>query len=400
MRTFSLVLSCLVIIIGGCVESVTTDPASQINQPSDPPSDLIVPTNAGEMVAGDSSAGQMIAGQMIADQMIAGQMSAGQMSAGQMSMIICEDELCDALDNDCDGFVDEDALCPCDVDSACYGGPPSTRGIGICQDGDRSCDSTGEIWLECEEWVGPQEERCDDQDNDCDGQIDEGLRNSCGDCAIDDPIELCDDQDNDCDGQVDEGLRNACGDCAAEDPIEVCDDQDNDCDGQVDEGLRNACGVCLEDVIDEICDALDNDCDGLIDEGLRNACGDCGPTPEEVCDLVDNDCDGVVDEQGCLVQDLNLDGDCLTVTCPPRAPYPIACQIDFQGGDPRGCVAYRPPQSSVYLQEGNACGAGRVIGTLTCSNIPGTGLNAMNCPINKTDVSYPQNRNGCADTDD
>jgi hypothetical protein len=143
---------------------------------------------------------------------------------------------------------------------------------------------------------------------------------------------------------------------------------------------------------------VDNDCDGQTDEGVMNACGECGTPPEETCDQMDNDCDGEVDEDVCLVIDLDLDGDCLTVTCPPEAPYPVACQVDFQGNDPRGCVAYDPPSSSVYLQEGNRCGSGRVLGSLTCSLLPGDGLNEMNCPINKQDVSYPRRQQGCAET--
>ena len=57
------------------------------------------------------------------------------------------------------------------------------------------------------------------------------------------------------------------------------------------------------------------------------------------------------------------------MSCPSAAPYPIACQLDFKGGDARGCVAHNSGSSTVYLQEGNACGAGRVVGTLKCSDI-------------------------------
>ena len=210
-----------------------------------------------------------------------------------------------------------------------------------------------------------------------------------------DEEEVCDGEDNDCDGEIDEGVLNPCGACGNL-PLEVCDGEDNDCDGDIDEGLINACGMCGVAPV-ELCDGNDNDCDGEVDEGARNACGFCGALPEEVCDLVDNDCDGVIDEQGCVTAELNFDGDCMTVSCPPEAPYPIACQVDFQGDDSRGCVAHRPGESSVFLKEGRICNAGRVVGNLTCSSIQAGVLDATTCPINKVDAFYPADRGDCPD---
>jgi len=153
----------------------------------------------------------------------------------------------DGLDNDCDGLADE--ACSCEGDIACFTGTAAQRGVGACTDGVVSCYAGSPSSGLCQGEVLPAFEVCDGLDNDCDGQIDI----SPDGCSV-------------------------CGDPVAE----LCDGLDNNCDGFVDEGLRNACGQCLGDAIPEedggatLCDGLDNDCDGFIDEGLVNACGTCG----------------------------------------------------------------------------------------------------------------------------
>ncbi len=166
---------------------------------------------------------------------------------GTCGIIDVPEECGDGLDNNCDGLVDEGCQC-FQGDESCWPGLPSQRGVGTCRDGVRACNNTGEFWLACGGYVLPGVEVCDGLDNDCDGLIDNG-RDGCSVCGTD---------------------------------TETCDGLDNDCDGQIDEFLRNACGQCLEDVAPEeacgitCCDGVDNDCDGLIDEGLVNACGSCG----------------------------------------------------------------------------------------------------------------------------
>jgi hypothetical protein len=70
----------------------------------------------------------------------------------------------------------------------------------------------------------------------------------------------------------------------------------------------------------------------------------------------------------------------------------------MDGNDPRGCVAHAPGSPVVYFQEGDACGAGHVGGTLQCSSQPGAPLSEANCAINKQTKYYPADQSGCPDT--
>ena len=76
-------------------------------------------------------------------------------------------ELCDNIDNDCDGKIDEE------IQRACYTGPAETRNIGICRDGRQVCNA-GQ-WSPCLGDVTPIDEVCDGRDNNCNGQVDEFL---------------------------------------------------------------------------------------------------------------------------------------------------------------------------------------------------------------------------------
>jgi hypothetical protein len=126
------------------------------------------------------------------------------------------------------------------------------------------------------------EERCDGEDNDCDGVIDASEADFDGDgyrvCGGD-----CDDEDKD----VHPGLR------------EICDQKDTDCDG-VEQDYLDEDGdgwtICASDCDDtdplafpsgvETCDEVDNDCNGLVDDidgdgdgrGFCEGAGDCDDT--------------------------------------------------------------------------------------------------------------------------
>jgi hypothetical protein len=281
---------------------------------------------------------------------------------------------CDNGDEDCDGRVDEDCFCHHGETSDCYGGPAGTQGVGVCRAGRARCiqDHVGP----CDGQVLPAPEECNGRDDDCDGQVDEGVTNACGGCG---PVgdEVCNGRDDDCDGQVDEGVTNACGQCG-DVPPEVCNGHDDDCDGQVDEGVQNACGQC-GDVAPEACNGQDDDCDGLVDEGVQNACGGCGPVPDEVCDGEDDDCDGRVDEDV-----TNACGQCGDV--PPEIcdGNDNDCDglIDEDGICDVGCV----PQAEVCNNADDDCDGLVDEGIDLFSNISNCGSCGHRCPPRRSDA--------------
>ena len=194
-------------------------------------------------------------------------------------------------------------------------------------------------------------ESCNGEDDDCDGEIDEGLVNSCGECGPQ-PEEVCNTLDDDCDDRIDEGALNACGGCGPV-PAEICNEIDDDCDGRVDEAVVNACGGCAG-LSEETCNGIDDDCDGRIDnlsgtaEPLHRPCsrdvgacqsglsrcvlGQWGPCDgvlptEEACNSSDDDCDGLVDEDSLacgVAQEVGEVGE---------------CQLGIRRCDPAACAA-------------------------------------------------------------
>ncbi|MFC1769178.1 MopE-related protein, partial [Nanoarchaeota archaeon] len=219
-------------------------------------------------------------------------------------------ESCDGLDNDCDGEIDEE------LNST---GPLCALTSGVCTGKRQKCGG-GSGWLACDASSYPgsyeaDESTCDGLDNDCDGNIDEGLTGS-----------ACPQQDGECVGstEVCQGTAGwkTCGDLVFSqysgdyEPTEVtCDDLDNDCDGATD-----------EDLVGNLCASQDGVCEGsraLCTSGSWQACdysvysGDYNAT-ETVCDGLDNDCDGNTDEgfvdaQGSGTYDTNTTcGNCYT----------------------------------------------------------------------------------------
>ena len=217
-------------------------------------------------------------------------------------------EVCDGRDNDCDGLADEGLSTDADGDG--HTAPGSCSGtaddcndqnplinasaVEVCDGIDNDCDGSTDEGLSI--------------DADGDGHTTPGsCSGTADDCDDMDPsnfpgsLEVCDGQDNDCDGLADEGLTvDADGDGFS--APGSCQGSANDC---ADDNPAIFPGA------PELCDGIDNDCSGSLggveidfdNDGYMVCEGDCrdfdasiNPGVTEVCDSIDNDCDGAIDE--------------------------------------------------------------------------------------------------------
>lgn len=307
----------------------------------------------------------------------------------------------DGLDNDMDGLSDfpDDPGCSNAVDDDEYNDPECVEGamrncgsaIGACRPGTQLCHLGA--FYPCDGGTKPMNEACNGVDDNCDGVTDEAIIDLCtingcqgaAQCIPDAGVpggahgmcmpvmtmqEQCNGRDDDCDGQVDENIIETCTingcagtrfclpgqdagvftQCAPVNPAtETCNGRDDDCDGTVDDVMPaiQSCGfgVCAQTApacVDggtpvcmpgmpgtEVCNGIDDNCDGVADNMIMPlTCGSAGqcvntvaactadggmnvcmpnPPTTEVCDNADNDCDLAIDEQA--------DGGALTRAC-------------------------------------------------------------------------------------
>jgi hypothetical protein len=266
-------------------------------------------------------------------------------------------EICDGIDNDCNGVVDDGTLAGTGLQCG--------KDTGECELGHTACENGA---LVCKGGVSPTDEICDGKDNNCNGQIDEtplvdappATANGCWSlpgtsCSFenlhwDAPSGATCFGDGSLSPPCSRGSLVCTGGgwiCQGANPpsAEICDGLDNNCDGQVDNGtlpnVGTSCGVsatppctmgttacqtgtivCVGNVDPkaETCNGIDDDCSGVKDDHIgwlgqpcgvatppclagtyacvngQQVCeGAVGPDPE-VCDGKDNDCDTFIDE--------------------------------------------------------------------------------------------------------
>ena len=258
------------------------------------------------------------------------------------------DTVCDGLDEDCDGEVDEDF-----VEVAC-GRPGVCAGVLRCVDGGTQCQDQGEE-------LGP-DTNCDGVDDDCDGTADDGYEgdacqaqaegrvcNGTFQCVVGevacipdggDADDTCDQVDDDCDGELDEDYpADACliGSCdgvavcdagqifceqVVKDDDLTCDNCDDDNNGDVDDGFVAGAG----------CELANTTCGGqIICANGRELCERIVGEDDPTCDSCDDDQDDETDEDyvgAACQQDDGCGG--LTVC---SFGEPVCGALDPNGGD-------------------------------------------------------------------
>jgi len=302
-------------------------------------------------------------------------------------------EKCNTVDDDCDGDVDEgvcqvecvvsgcsgEICAPEPMDSDCMWLPEyECLKLSVCgpfgEDGGCGWLKTDE-YLECIDNIRvPEPEICDGKDNDCDGEVDEGLdcELNCGGIiglACPDGM-FCHFEDGTC------GLGDQMGKCIPfpngcekiYKPVCGCDDKTygNECEMMTAGMSKLHDGECEGPCLDkEICNNnIDDDCDGLVDEGCDECIEEGGKF--EDFDTEGKCCPGLVPVNDCIEEVLCTDNEpppppeCEVMCACPNCP----CFVCTYCGDgecglgenscscPEDC---KPQQPNVCEQEGGLC---------------------------------------------
>ncbi len=254
--------------------------------------------------------------------------------------------------------------------------------IGQCQYGTQKC--VGGTWeADCNGAVGPKAELCNGLDDDCDGVVPpeeldtdgDGMPACAGDCDPNDPTvydgapELCDNKNNDCDNDTDEGTDPLCDDGVYCNGAETCSGGSCTSGAPIDcSGLDGVCVVGQCDEGNRTCKTTNRSDGTSCDDGLfctvGTTCsnGSCGGGSAYDCTAEDDQCNvGTCDEAGraCVkspLDDNTLCDDGLFCTVGDRC-VTGAC---VPTGD-RSCDAVGSCQAGTCDEDADACTGGPAI---------------------------------------
>ena len=296
-----------------------------------------------------------VAGQCVIDSCAPGRVDLNQTASDGCEYVCTESnnkvEICDGLDNDCNGVKDDGFDLTSDPNNC-----------GLCG----NVCNLAHAKPKCEIVAGFPTcvvDHCDDGYADIDHLAQNGCEYA---CPVNPPVdEVCNDLDDDCDGRINDGDPGGGQPCASSCP-------GGQCLGQCTAGTTLCAGselVCVPGVGPEIetCDGVDNDCDGVVDDGFDlnndpNNCGACG----HVCTLEHavGGCQGgqcviVTCLPGFASNDHDASNGC-EYACPVTPPTVESCNgldDDCNGvvDDAAALASQKPPQSGCYPKPGTPC---------------------------------------------